>query len=71
MPDSSIVLMGGDTFEGYKNDVWRSADSGVTWTLMNASAGWSAREGAYQCRPVRRQHRFDGADIIRTMSGVR
>jgi len=25
------------------NDVWRSTDNGVTWTLVNASAGWSAR----------------------------
>jgi len=25
------------------NDVWRSTDNGITWTLVNASAGWSAR----------------------------
>jgi len=35
--------MGG--FDGSKrrNDVWRSTDGGLTWTLMTASAGWSAR----------------------------
>jgi PGF-pre-PGF domain-containing protein len=47
MPDSSIVLMGGskgsipDTY----NDTWRSKDNGATWTLMNASSGWTARYG--------------------------
>lgn len=45
MPDGSIVLMGGISEERspYKNDTWRSADYGKTWTLMNASSGWSAR----------------------------
>jgi len=44
MPDGSIVLMGGqdDTYS-YVNDVWRSTDNGVTWTRVNAGAGWSAR----------------------------
>jgi PKD repeat protein len=46
MPDGSIVLMGGvDGGSIYYNDVWRSADNGATWTLMNASAGWSPRAG--------------------------
>ena len=46
MPDGSIVLMGGSN-PGVVllNDVWRSTDDGATWTLMNASAGWSARSG--------------------------
>ena len=44
MPDGSIVLMGGQTAgSAVKNDVWRSIDSGVTWTQVNASAGWAAR----------------------------
>ena len=44
MPDGSIVLMGGQVSStNYKNDVWRSTDNGTTWTLVNASAGWSAR----------------------------
>ena len=45
MPDGSIVIMGGYTSTSpyYKNDVWRSTDNGVTWTQVNASAGWSAR----------------------------
>jgi len=44
MPDGSIVLLGGQVSGGgYKNDVWRSTDNGATWTLMNASAGWSPR----------------------------
>jgi beta propeller repeat protein/parallel beta-helix repeat protein len=44
-PDGSIVLMGGYTSTSpyYKNDVWRSMNNGVTWTQLNASAGWSAR----------------------------
>jgi beta propeller repeat protein len=46
LPDGSIVLMGGSQ-GGYTryNDVWRSTDNGVTWTQMNASAGWSKRYG--------------------------
>ena len=45
MPDGSIVLMGGfDSIKGYKNDVWQSTDYGETWTLVNASAGWTARQ---------------------------
>ena len=35
--------MGGGTSYGFENDVWRSTDKGVTWVLMNASAGWSPR----------------------------
>ena len=48
LPDGSIVFTGGrnknapDTFY---NDTWRSTDKGVTWTLINASSGWSARGG--------------------------
>jgi hypothetical protein len=42
MPDSSIVLMGGED-GSFRNDVWRSTDNGLTWTQMNASAGWSPR----------------------------
>jgi PGF-pre-PGF domain-containing protein len=45
MPDASIVLMGGvDGVSGNKNDVWRSTDSGATWTEMTPSAGWSERQ---------------------------
>jgi photosystem II stability/assembly factor-like uncharacterized protein len=45
MPDGSIVLMGGynRSENGPKNDVWRSTDGGKTWTLVNGSAGWTAR----------------------------
>lgn len=42
MPDSSIVLMGGDASD-YMNDVWRSTDNGATWTQVNGNAEWSAR----------------------------
>jgi len=45
LPDGSIVLMGGsDGTSIALNDTWRSTDSGATWTLMNASAGWPARQ---------------------------
>jgi PKD repeat protein len=44
MPDGSIVLMGGyDGNPNYKDDTWRSTNNGTTWTLVNASSGWSAR----------------------------
>lgn len=46
LSDGSILLMGG--LAGYENvtmfnDTWQSADYGKTWTLVNASPGWSAR----------------------------
>jgi PKD repeat protein len=49
----NIVLMGGSynlttggiTTDGRANDSWRSTDYGKTWTLMNASSGWTARSG--------------------------
>jgi PKD repeat protein len=44
LPDGSIVIMGGSAYsDGKKNDVWRSADNGVSWTQMTASAEWSPR----------------------------
>ena len=44
LSDDSIVLMGGYYgSSGYYNDTWKSIDNGATWTLMNASPGWSAR----------------------------
>ncbi len=44
LPDGSIVLMGGSpSYDVYRNDTWRSTDNGATWTLVNASPGWSAR----------------------------
>ena len=44
MPDGSIVVTGGYTFgPTYANDVWRSTDYGLTWTQVNASAGWQPR----------------------------
>jgi len=47
MPDGSIVLMGGIDTTGITtfNDTWRSTDNGKTWTLENASSGWSGRQG--------------------------
>jgi len=47
MPDGSIMLMGGWSFDdlSLKNDTWRSTDNGTTWTLVNASSGWSGRQG--------------------------
>jgi PKD repeat protein len=44
LPDGSIGLMGGSVANmGLVNDTWRSTDKGSTWTLMNASPGWTAR----------------------------
>ena len=45
LTDGSIVIIGGygDT-EGRMNDVWRSADGGLTWTQMTAAAAWSERD---------------------------
>jgi len=46
LPDGSIILMGGyDGWGTYYNDVWKSPDKGATWTKVNASAGWTRRQG--------------------------
>jgi photosystem II stability/assembly factor-like uncharacterized protein len=42
LSDDSIVIMGG--WAGSRmNDVWRSADFGVSWTRMTDDAGWNDR----------------------------
>lgn len=45
LADGSIVIIGGysDT-EERMNDVWRSADGGLTWTQVTAGAEWSGRD---------------------------
>ena len=45
LPDGCIVIIGGygDT-EGRMNDVWRSADGGLSWTQQTAGAAWSKRD---------------------------
>jgi uncharacterized repeat protein (TIGR01451 family) len=46
LPDSSIVLMGGELGRGaYGNDVWRSTDNGTTWKKVNTFADWMPRCG--------------------------
>jgi PKD repeat protein len=46
MPDGSIVMMGGENaiLSPRYNDTWRSTDEGQTWTELNASSGWLARD---------------------------
>jgi PKD repeat protein len=46
LADGSIVLMGGQSDTGNKNDTWISTNKGATWTLQNASSGWSPRFGS-------------------------
>jgi hypothetical protein len=45
-----IILIGGYDYNGpgynWKNDVWKSTNEGITWTLQNASTGWAERDGA-------------------------
>ena len=48
MPNGDIIMMGGKSIvfgisETAYNDTWKSTDKGITWTLMNASSGWSVR----------------------------
>ncbi|WP_067052512.1 PKD domain-containing protein [Methanofollis ethanolicus] len=46
LPDGSVIIMGGcDGSGNYLNDTWRSTNGGTTWTEVNASAGWPARDG--------------------------
>lgn len=52
MQDGSIILLGGaspnSSMGAYpyfqSSDVWKSADKGASWTLVNNSAGWIGRE---------------------------
>ena len=43
LPDGTMVISGGISNVGYKNDSWRSTDGGTTWALMNESSGWNVR----------------------------
>jgi len=43
--DGNIVLMGGTVSGGFSNEVWRSTDGGMTWSLINANAPWLGRNG--------------------------
>jgi PKD repeat protein len=47
MHDGSIGIIGGGELEDFPyrlNDTWRSTDNGATWTLINASAPWIAKD---------------------------
>ncbi len=42
--NGTYILTGGrNSTDTMHNDVWKSDDHGVTWQLMNASAGWEPR----------------------------
>jgi len=44
LPNGHIIYAGGEgQISGNLNDVWMSADEGVSWTRQNASAGWAPR----------------------------
>jgi N-acetylneuraminic acid mutarotase len=55
MPDGSIVLMGGDHpftpphpdpyATGLLDDIWRSTDNGVTWSMVETNYHWGPRAG--------------------------
>ena len=41
LSDGAVIVMGGDLNDGnYKNDVWKSVDSGIAWILVTSNAGW-------------------------------
>jgi PKD repeat protein len=47
--NGDILIMGGWSFPAnpdiLKNDVWKSSDKGITWTLLTEHAGWGGRKG--------------------------
>ena len=49
--DDCLVLMGGQTFTTFFNDVWRTCD-GVKWELLTKSAPWAPRAGLAGNAPV-------------------
>jgi len=40
-----VFVMGGQTFTTYRNDVWRSCDDGLTWSMIAEKAPWRTRAG--------------------------
>ena len=60
LPDGSIVVTGGNAGGNLRNDTWRSADNGVTWTQANPGARVDSKRRAHQCGDAGRQHRPDG-----------
>ena len=63
LPDGSIVMMGG--YDGYSyNETWRSMDKGATWTDVNASSGWFARQSMSSVVP-------DGSIVLMGGDAVR
>jgi PKD repeat protein len=61
----TIVLMGGsDSGDDYKNDTWRSTNNGATWTQVNASSGWTARQ-SHTCVAL-----LDGSIVLMGGSGI-
>lgn len=45
LPNSTILIMGGFNATKAYNDVWKSTDNGVNWTLVRASCEWEPRYG--------------------------
>ncbi len=43
LPDGSVVLMGGIEDGAYTHDVWRSEDSGATWSRIAEAPRWPPR----------------------------
>lgn len=43
LPDDSIVVIGGESSAGLRNDVWRSEDGGETWEELTDVAEWPLR----------------------------
>jgi hypothetical protein len=41
--DGTILLLGGMDCNHVYNQIWKSSDEGITWTLQNANPDWNAR----------------------------
>ena len=42
----TVLVMGGRDDSSYRNDVWKTVDSGATWSVVKSNADW----GGNQCR---------------------
>jgi hypothetical protein len=40
LSSGTVLVMGGNPI---KNDVWKSADNGVSWSVVTLAAGWSGK----------------------------
>ena len=47
LSDGSVLVLGGVDNNGYKNDVWKTVNGGVSWILVTSSAGRTGKKSLH------------------------